>query len=89
MFQTVTMKSFFCALATSLLFQLAVPLTFAQSGDKSGEDQKSLVPEKLIPPAPALSPEEAMKTFKLQKGFRLELVAAEDRPRRLRLERWG
>ncbi len=68
------MKSIFRAV-TALL--LAVPLAVAQSGDKSGEVQKSLVPEKLIPPAPALSPEQAMKAFKLQKGFRLELVAAE------------
>lgn len=30
-----------------------------------------------IPPAPVLDPEAAMKTFKLEKGFRLELVAAE------------
>ncbi|MBI2925943.1 MAG: c-type cytochrome [Verrucomicrobia bacterium] len=30
-----------------------------------------------VPPAPPLSPEEAMKTFKLAPGYRLELVAAE------------
>jgi putative heme-binding domain-containing protein len=30
-----------------------------------------------IPPAPALSPEEALKSFKLAPGFRVELVAAE------------
>lgn len=50
--------------------------------------EKSLTPydpysaEKLwkrikIPPAPALSPEEAIKSFKLAPGFRIELVAAE------------
>jgi mono/diheme cytochrome c family protein/glucose/arabinose dehydrogenase len=30
-----------------------------------------------VPPAPPLSPEEALKTFKLAPGYRLELVAAE------------
>lgn len=30
-----------------------------------------------VPPAPPLSPEEAMKTFKLAPGYRLELVASE------------
>lgn len=30
-----------------------------------------------VPPAPPLAPEEAMKTFKVAPGFRLELVAAE------------
>ncbi|HEY6168025.1 MAG TPA: c-type cytochrome [Verrucomicrobiae bacterium] len=56
---------------------LTASFAFAQSGDKAGEEQKSLVPAKLIPPAPVLTPEQAMKSFKLQKGFRLELVAAE------------
>src|SRR5262245_55841083 len=30
-----------------------------------------------VPPSPALSPEEAQKTFRVAPGFRLELVAAE------------
>lgn len=30
-----------------------------------------------LPPAPVLSPEEELKTFKIEKGFRIELVAAE------------
>ena len=45
--------------------------------DKAGEVQRSLVPPDLIPPAPGLSPEEAMKTFKLAPGYKLELVASE------------
>ena len=39
--------------------------------------QKTLVPADKIPPAPALSPEEALKTFKLAPGIKLELAAAE------------
>ena len=35
------------------------------------------VPPDQIPPAPALSPDEALKTFTLKDGFRIELVAAE------------
>ena len=49
----------------------------AQSGDKAGEIQKSVVPSELIPPAPLLSPEQQLKTFQLPLGFRAELVAAE------------
>src|SRR5258707_297574 len=45
--------------------------------DKAGEVQKSLVPADQIPPAPALTPEEAMKSFKLAPGFKLELAACE------------
>jgi mono/diheme cytochrome c family protein/glucose/arabinose dehydrogenase len=59
-----------------LLF-LTATAVFAQSGDKPGEVQKPLVLKKLIPPAPFLSPEQALKSFKLQPGFRIELVAAE------------
>ncbi len=35
------------------------------------------VPREEIPPAPALRPEEALKTFTLKDGFRMELVASE------------
>lgn len=62
-----------------LCLALTSPLA-AQIGDrldKAGEVQKSLVPADQIPPAPALSPEEAMKTFKLAPGIKLELAAAE------------
>jgi mono/diheme cytochrome c family protein/glucose/arabinose dehydrogenase len=45
--------------------------------DKPGEVQKSLVPAELIPPAPALSPADALKSFRLAPGIRLELVASE------------
>nr|MDQ3625249.1 hypothetical protein [Verrucomicrobiota bacterium] len=43
------------------------------AGDTPGEEQPppSGYP---IPPAPALSPEEALKTFRLPPGYRLEIV---------------
>lgn len=59
---------------------LAVHLHAAELGDKSdkpGVVQTVLVPRELIPPAPALSPADAMKTFTLAPGLRLELVANE------------
>lgn len=49
----------------------------AQNGDKAGEVQKLLVPEHLIPPAPVLAAEDALKAFQLKPGFRIEIVAAE------------
>ena len=58
---------------------LAVPAT-AQIGDradKPGEVQKSLVPANLVPAAPALTPDEALKSFTLAPGLKLEIVACE------------
>ena len=49
----------------------------AQEGDKVDEAQVLRIPKEWIPSAPPLAPEEALKTFKLQPGFRLELVASE------------
>jgi mono/diheme cytochrome c family protein/glucose/arabinose dehydrogenase len=60
-----------------LALLLATPAVFAQKGDKAGEVQKVLVPKQLIPPAPVLTPEQALKSFKLPPGFRIEVVAAE------------
>jgi len=48
-----------------------------QQGDRAGETQTAVVPRELIPPAPVLTPDEELKSFKLQPGFRAELVAAE------------
>jgi glucose/arabinose dehydrogenase/mono/diheme cytochrome c family protein len=65
------MKSFFwCA----LLF--AVPL-FAQRGDDPDETQAPPPASMKIPPSPPLSVEEAMKQFRLQPGFKIEVVASE------------
>lgn len=50
---------------------------FAQIGDKPGEAQAAIVPKDLIPPSPALSAEEELKTFQLAPGFRAELVASD------------
>lgn len=49
----------------------------AQSGDKGGEKQIPRVPKEKIPPAPPLTPNEALKSFKLPPGFRMEIVASE------------
>lgn len=56
---------------------LAALTAVGQNGDKPGEEQKLLVPENLIPPAPVLSPDEALKSFTLKPGFHMEIVAAE------------
>ncbi len=62
-----------------LLSALALPL-HAQNGDakdRSGEKQIDPIPAEKIPPSPVLSGEDALKSFKLAPGFRIELVAAE------------
>lgn len=47
----------------------------AQVGDKAGEPQVPIVPANLIPPSPPLSAEEALRSFKVAPGYRIELVA--------------
>ncbi len=49
----------------------------AQNGDRAGEVQNPLPAHLKSPAAPALSPADAAKTFKLPPGFHMELVAAE------------
>ena len=55
----------------------AAPLC-AQIGDKAdkaGVQQVPIVPANLIPPSPPLSAEEALRSFKVAPGYRIELVA--------------
>lgn len=59
---------FLCVMISPLL---------AQKGDRPGEAQPPPPPHIKTPPAPALSPAEELKTFKVAPGFRLELIAAE------------
>jgi glucose/arabinose dehydrogenase len=66
----------FC-LVFSLFFVFSTAALFAQKGDKRGEQQIPRVPKEKIPPSPALTPEQALKTFTLQDGFQIELVASE------------
>ncbi|MAS92834.1 MAG: dehydrogenase [Verrucomicrobiales bacterium] len=66
-----------CILFCSACF---APFASGQIGDrldKPGMVQKSLVPKDEIPPAPVLSPEEALKSFTVAPGYRLELAASE------------
>src|SRR5688572_33507542 len=49
----------------------------AQRGNKSGEEQRPPPGTMKIPPAPPLSVEEALKSFRLQPGFEIEVVASE------------
>jgi mono/diheme cytochrome c family protein/glucose/arabinose dehydrogenase len=67
-------------LRASLLSLLIASPLVAQIGDradKKGEVQKPIVPADKIPPSPALTPEQAMKSFTLAPGIKLELAAAE------------
>ncbi len=54
---------------------LGVAPLCAQIGDKAGEAQVPIVPANLIPPSPPLSAEEALRSFKVASGYRIELVA--------------
>jgi len=60
-----------------LLAVLAALNLCAQQGDEADETQAPVVPKEKIPPAPVLPPSEALKSFKLQPGFRIELIASE------------
>jgi glucose/arabinose dehydrogenase len=45
--------------------------------DRPDLKQELPIPRERIPPAPVLSPEEALRSFVVEPGFRVELVAAE------------
>src|SRR5439155_4888419 len=64
-------------LRISLFTMLTGLSLLAQQGDEGGETQTPRVPKEMIPPAPPLAPDQALKSFKLQPGFRIELVASE------------
>jgi mono/diheme cytochrome c family protein/glucose/arabinose dehydrogenase len=49
----------------------------AQIGDKAGEAQMQLVPDGLIPPSPARTPQEELKTFQIAKGYQISLAASD------------
>lgn len=49
----------------------------AQNGDVAGEVQAGLPDELVVPPAPVLSPEDALAAFTLERGLAIELVASE------------
>lgn len=49
----------------------------AQRGDKAGEAQVSRIPKEKIPPSPPLKPDAALQAFKIQPGYKVELIASE------------
>ena len=60
------------------LFSLSLSALIAQNGDnKNHKRMDDIVPADIIPPAPVLSVEEALKAFTLEEGFEIEAVAAE------------
>ncbi len=61
-------------LLAALILTAALP-AHAQKGDRKWEEQSTLPSHLKSPPSPALSPQEALRTFRLPKGFRIELVA--------------
>jgi mono/diheme cytochrome c family protein/glucose/arabinose dehydrogenase len=50
---------------------------FGQIGDKAGEPMVPLVPDNLIPPSPAHTPQEELKTFQIAKGYQISLAASD------------
>ena len=62
-----------------ILFLLPTLTTalLAQNGDKAGEVQAPLPDHLQVPPAPTLTAEQALGTFHLAPGFRMEIVAAD------------
>ena len=58
----------------SALILMSAPL-LAQQGNRKGHDNMDpVVPKELIPPAPVLTVDEAMKSFEIAEGF--EMIAA-------------
>lgn len=67
-------------LAALAALGIATTSALGQAGDgkdKKGTVQQNLFPHLKSPPAPVLSPEEAVKSFTLPEGFEVQIVAAE------------
>lgn len=64
--RVLTLLSFICALASA-----------APPKEAYNRPQVCIIPAELIPPSPALSAEDELKTFHLAPGIRVELVASE------------
>jgi mono/diheme cytochrome c family protein/glucose/arabinose dehydrogenase len=77
MFSKISMSSRHLFLPLCAVFSSWCSAQIGDSADKAGEVQKSLVPADQIPPAPPLSPQDALKTLKVAPGYRVELAAAE------------
>ena len=60
----------------TILLALHSPVQ-AQQGDRAGEKQAPLPDSLQIPPSPVYSPSEALASFRVPEGLRVELVAAE------------
>ena len=69
--------SFLCHSMLALALAATACAQIGDRQDKKGIEQKPLIPAEMIPPAPALTPEQALKSFKVAPGFKLELAAAE------------
>lgn len=67
----------FSKIVSALALLAALSSGLAQSGDKKGEQQLPRVPKEIIPPAPWLSAEQALKTFKIKDGLQIECIAHE------------
>lgn len=63
--------------ALTLALVLLPLVASAQQGDKKGEVQAARIPKEKIPPSPPLKPDEALKQFTIQPGYKIELVASE------------
>ena len=69
------MNRIFAITFTALL--AAVLTSSAQRGDRNGQKQPEVWRTMKVPPAPALTPAQALKSFKLAPGFRIEIAAAD------------
>ncbi|WP_020210587.1 PVC-type heme-binding CxxCH protein [Gilvimarinus chinensis] len=75
----IKIKGVFAALLLAKLLLGAATAVVAQSfnGDRDGHKMVDVVAKSDIPPAPVLSPEQAVKSFLLQPGFTIDVVANE------------
>jgi len=74
---TLSSGAFWRFLPFTLGLVLPASAQIGDRQDRAKDVQKSLVPADQIPAAPALTPEQALKTFKVAPGYRLEIAAAE------------
>ena len=60
-----------------ILIQGGLLTGHAQRGDRGGQAQPEVWRDMKVPPAPVLTPEQALRSFQLAPGFRIEIAAAD------------
>ncbi len=76
-FERKRMRAFWLIVAIAVTLGCFVSVSEAQRGDRGNKNQKEVWRDMKVPPAPVLTAKQALSSFKLPPGFRIEVVASD------------